>query len=409
MKNGGKESKGSIFSTQNIPVLITVGSLMFACALFYYSTRSGIKSAVVGIKEVSSKLDELITTVDRIDDRLILSNNQLNNLLQIHRAELIEYNQQVKKDSLVLNLREKKPTTVYTEPLNSPYHLSYTDEFYLEVNDIPFEGESLNGIWSPDMKKILFQGKKKNSNNYDIFIFNLETKGIIQLTNGEADNDGNFYDNKEPTFVPTGSEIIFASNRNGSFDIFKMYFDGSEQNSLIENNAVDLTLPAVSKCANWLGFSTATEEGWDLYIADLRTMKAERICEAWGYCRMKWNPTKNNEVIYVKDRREIKPLAGRDQGDIIIGELKLGKEGKFQIIEKINLTKTSLSNYPNCPSDNYPDWSNDGERVIFSMTTDEKWSGSSKNWFLYIINRDGTERHEYAGLIVHALFPDWIS
>lgn len=71
---------------------------------------------------------------------------------------------------------------------------------------------------SPDGQKIVFASDRDG--NYDIFIMNADGSGVTNLTkNAAVDSD--------PNFSPDGRKIVFSSNRDGNGQIYTMNIDGS--------------------------------------------------------------------------------------------------------------------------------------------------------------------------------------
>ncbi len=59
-------------------------------------------------------------------------------------------------------------------------------------------------------------------NNYDIWVIRTNGQGLARLTTSPAEDS-------EPTWSPDGQQIAFVSNRTGSYDIFIMNADGTEE------------------------------------------------------------------------------------------------------------------------------------------------------------------------------------
>jgi len=57
--------------------------------------------------------------------------------------------------------------------------------------------------------------------HFDLFIAEVATKRILQLTQGQGDNEN-------PSWAPDGRHIVFQSNRSGSSEIYTVFADGSE-------------------------------------------------------------------------------------------------------------------------------------------------------------------------------------
>ncbi|PWH14203.1 MAG: hypothetical protein DDG58_12975 [Ardenticatenia bacterium] len=79
---------------------------------------------------------------------------------------------------------------------------------------------------SPDGSKIAFMSlTREGAGNYEIYIMNSDGQNIVRLTNNSA-NDG------LPTWSPDGSTIAFVSDRDGTWGIWAMNPDGSNQRKL---------------------------------------------------------------------------------------------------------------------------------------------------------------------------------
>ncbi|MCS7260669.1 MAG: LysM peptidoglycan-binding domain-containing protein [Anaerolineae bacterium] len=79
---------------------------------------------------------------------------------------------------------------------------------------------------SPDGSKIAFMSlTREGAGNYEIYIMNSDGQNVMRLTNNSA-NDG------LPTWSPDGGTIAFVSDRDGSWGIWAMNPDGSNQRKL---------------------------------------------------------------------------------------------------------------------------------------------------------------------------------
>ena len=77
----------------------------------------------------------------------------------------------------------------------------------------PGVGASYLHGWSPDNKKMIFTGNRKEQ--YDIYSIDIETGKETQLTNQPTLDDGSEYS-------PDGKHIFFNSVRTGTMKIWKM-------------------------------------------------------------------------------------------------------------------------------------------------------------------------------------------
>ena len=99
--------------------------------------------------------------------------------------------------------------------------------------------------WSPDGDHLVFASDRDG--DWDVFIADADGTNVSNLTDSSAD-DSNGHDDRWPDFGyydygdGTGEEVIaFASDRDGDWEIFTMYSDGSDlaQSTSDVNGAVD--------------------------------------------------------------------------------------------------------------------------------------------------------------------------
>lgn len=81
---------------------------------------------------------------------------------------------------------------------------------------------------SPNGKRIAYFTHVPKDNSRNIFVMSKNGKNIKQLTNSD-------YVDEDPYWSPDGKQIVFQSNRNGNYQIFKMNADGSKQTCLSNN------------------------------------------------------------------------------------------------------------------------------------------------------------------------------
>lgn len=128
--------------------------------------------------------------------------------------------------------------------------------FLIKVGDSPISAagqltEIVSGgsfpSWSPDGKKIVFQSAGRPR---DIYVLDLQTMQLTNLTNERADSSDDAWDDYRPDWAPDGHRIAFTSNRGGTREIYVMNVDGSDVMQLtFPGNA---TMPApVNMAPDW--------------------------------------------------------------------------------------------------------------------------------------------------------------
>ena len=105
-----------------------------------------------------------------------------------------------------------------------------------QIPENPGDFTSLIGLdFSPDGNRLAFVGDivpESGAWKTDIYISDLNTNSILNLTNGSGDNF-------DPVWAPTGDWIAFMSNREGNWDIYLIRPDGSGLINDSQNPASD--------------------------------------------------------------------------------------------------------------------------------------------------------------------------
>ena len=94
------------------------------------------------------------------------------------------------------------------------------------IRRLPTDGYSSSPMWSPKGDKIVFSMQEKNE-LFDIYLYDIAKNEYYRLTQGNGSNEN-------PYFSPDGRFIVFVSNRNGKYELFTMFIDGSNQRRIRE-------------------------------------------------------------------------------------------------------------------------------------------------------------------------------
>ena len=106
-----------------------------------------------------------------------------------------------------------------------------------------------------------------------------------------------------PFWSPDGSQIVFASSRDGDFEIFIMDADGSNQQKLTDNNIEDFASPgAWSPDGDKIAFSSERDGDSEIYIMNSDGSGVTQITDNSAQdIYPSWTPD-GDEVVFSSER-----------------------------------------------------------------------------------------------------------
>ena len=104
-----------------------------------------------------------------------------------------------------------------------------------EKIDLPDMGYVIDPSWSPNGQLLAFSWRRP-SGNYDLYVMDIASRKIIELTRDAARNE-------RPNWAPDGRHIVFESTRTGTRQIWSMLADGTQLRQL--------TTQAHNESPNW--------------------------------------------------------------------------------------------------------------------------------------------------------------
>ena len=140
-----------------------------------------------------------------------------------------------------------------------------------QLTDTPDAWDSTPSF-SADGSGVLFESDRDG--DFDVYRLHLETMQVIQLT----DEDGRDVEAKES---PDGREIAFASNREGDFEIYVMDADGGNTRQLTENDAGDI-YPHWSPDGQQLSFNSERDGDREVYTMGRDGSQQRRLTSSPG-------------------------------------------------------------------------------------------------------------------------------
>ena len=208
-------------------------------------------------------------------------------------------------------------------------------------------------VWSPDGSQIAFASGRDGIST-EIYVMNADGTSQTRLTSNSA---GDWW----PAWSPDGSQIAFESERDGNGEIYVMNTDGTSQTRLTSNPARDFS-PAWSPDGSQIAFASDRDGNDEIYVMN---------ADGTGQTRLTNNPG-----------RDISPAWSPDGFQIAF---EWERDGQFEVYV-MNRDGTGQTNLTNNPSgDHKPAWSPDGSHIAFHSYRDGQFE-------IYVMNADGTNQ-----------------
>ena len=136
----------------------------------------------------------------------------------------------------------------------------------VQLTDTPDSWESTPSF-SADGESVLFESDRDG--DFEIYRLDLASREVTQLT----DSDGSDFEAKAS---PDGAQISFASERDGDFEIYVMNIDGSDVIQITNNDALD-------RCPHWspdgkrFTFYSERDGNAEIYVMDADGSDQQRL------------------------------------------------------------------------------------------------------------------------------------
>ncbi len=114
-------------------------------------------------------------------------------------------------------------------------YMANADGSNVQKIDLPDMGYVIDPAWSPNGQLLAFSWRRP-SGNYDIYVMDIVTHQLVELTRDEGRNE-------RPSWAPDGRHLVFESTRTGTRQIWTMLADGSMPHQL--------TFEGQSESPNW--------------------------------------------------------------------------------------------------------------------------------------------------------------
>lgn len=221
----------------------------------------------------------------------------------------------------------------------------------------------------------------------DLYAKSVTGRTHRQLTSDPADD-------VMPAVSPDGTEVAFASNRFGTWDIFTMPLEGGRPVRITDGQD-DAMHPSFSPDGRWLAYCRlASHSGrWELWLVDRTTLTHQFL--DYGLFP-EWNPD--------PARMRLAYQRARERGS------RLFSVWTLDVVEGEATNRTEIVSAANAAC-MHPTWSPDGRRLSFVTVLDPDAWGEARppRSDVWVIDWDGTSRTILTDSDSLNLDPTWSS
>lgn len=231
----------------------------------------------------------------------------------------------------------------------------------INIRQISFahDGSEFDPEFSKDGEYLVFSSTQ-HAPTADVYIKKVGSRVLTRLTDDPGQD-------VMPALSPDGKRIAFASNRNGTWDLWVMPAEGGKAVQITSDMGHDLH-PSWSPDGQHVVFSKlgATSGRWELWVADVFDNTAARFI---GYGLFpEWCPVAgtgfggSDQILFQRSR---------DRGDRTFGIWTIDFNRNTQQAGH----ETQIASHPDAALIN-PSWSPDAQRIVYSAVPNpEKWTG----------------------------------
>jgi Tol biopolymer transport system component len=195
---------------------------------------------------------------------------------KVYIADIEKIQQGIQGESITLIREGVDAYELAWSPDSNYLTLSYQVEMHesyqvmvlnVSTKEIALAFNGMGQMWSPDGKQIVFVSVLNGGAN--IFLIKNVAEAMERFKSGKVVNYQhlttlNTY-NKSPVWSPDGKKIVFASGRDGNWEIYVMNADGSNQTRLTNHPDVDMQ-PAWSYDGKQIAFVSTRDGNQEIYV-----------------------------------------------------------------------------------------------------------------------------------------------
>lgn len=238
--------------------------------------------------------------------------------------------------------------------------------------------ENTYGAWSSDGTKLAFESNRDGP-DADIFLINADGTGVIQLTRNEV------YDGT-PLWSPDGIYLVFATERDGNPEVYRMRTDGSDPVNLTRHPGAD-------------GHPQVSPDGRLIYF------NSNRSSDPASFARGTMERDQNHEIYSMTptggDVRRVTdfpdwdtyPAVSPDGRQLLWRRVMPtggnSESGRNSEVFWMDLASGEVRNVTaNQAYDGWPAWSPDGSKIAFASN---RANATFEAFDIYVANPDGSD------------------
>ena len=202
--------------------------------------------------------------------------------------------------------------------------------------------------WSPSGKEIAYQSN--SDGDYEIYIVEVDSGNIRQVTNNDCDD-------YSPVWSPDGKQFVFYSDCDGNREIYKIDANGSNRKQLTSTSGYYNWFPSWSPDGSKIVYSSNRSGKYQVYVMSSNGDNPRAL--AYGCV----------------------PFYSPDGAKILFNQY-CTDSGNIWVMDADGSNAHALTEapYDNCKN---PSWSPDGTRIVFQ-------SEQSGNFEIWMMDVDGT-------------------
>jgi len=247
----------------------------------------------------------------------------------------------------------------------------------------PTEGADFDPVLDPSGEFVVY-ASTRHRERADLYLKHVDGTAVTQLTFDPGQD-------RMPTLSPDGKKVAFASNRSGNWDIYLMNTEGGKAMQLTSDPAHEIH-PSFSRDGKTLAYCMIGQQSgqWELVLIDVDNPARKRFIGFGLFPN--FSPTQD-KLVYQR---------ARERGTRWFSVWTMELEGD----EGVRPTEIAASANAACIT---PDWSPDGQYVVFCTVIDPSADGSQRpaQADVWMTTADGRNRINLTNSRFTNLQPTW--